>query len=310
VLRVLFIGDASSILEGIVAAGHHVVGIATRPPPRRPQPHLKGVLARAKSSSLRWRGALARLVSGAPRILTGDANAPAFVASARALAPDVLLCAGWPQRLQATLLAVPRRAAVNFHMALLPRHRGADPLAWTILRGDAEAGVTFHVMTPRFDDGPILLQSRFAVAREDTRGSLRARALARGVALLPELLARIEADATFSGAAQDESCATEAPRPRADDIRVDFAHDASEVARRIRARGPAPGVALSCGGRRIVVHFASAIAQGPSAPPGTLVSASANLARVSARDGDVLLASSNGVFRSIAPGTRVREEPR
>jgi methionyl-tRNA formyltransferase len=77
------------------------------------------------------------------------------------LEPDLVLCMGFPWKIPADALAVPRLGWLNGHPSLLPRHRGPVPIAWAIRNGDGEVGVTFHRMDAELDTGPILAQSSY-----------------------------------------------------------------------------------------------------------------------------------------------------
>ena len=72
--------------------------------------------------------------------------------------PDLVVCMGFPWKVPADALAVPRLGWLNSHPSLLPRHRGPVPIAWAIRSGDQEFGITFHRMEPELDTGPILAQ--------------------------------------------------------------------------------------------------------------------------------------------------------
>lgn len=80
--------------------------------------------------------------------------------------PDLLLCMGFPWRIPADALAIPKVGAVNGHPSLLPRWRGPSPVAWTIRSGETELGFTFHRMDDEFDTGPVLAQG--SVPLDDT----------------------------------------------------------------------------------------------------------------------------------------------
>jgi len=74
--------------------------------------------------------------------------------------PDLVVCMGFPWKIPADALAVPRLGWLNGHPSLLPRHRGPLPVAWAIRDGDEETGITFHRMDADLDTGPILSQRR------------------------------------------------------------------------------------------------------------------------------------------------------
>jgi methionyl-tRNA formyltransferase len=75
--------------------------------------------------------------------------------------PDLVVCMGFPWKIPADALAVPRLGWLNGHPSLLPLHRGPVPVAWAIRHGDEEVGITFHRMDAELDTGPILAQRRF-----------------------------------------------------------------------------------------------------------------------------------------------------
>jgi methionyl-tRNA formyltransferase len=78
--------------------------------------------------------------------------------------PDLVVCMGFPWKIPADALAVPRLGWLNGHPSLLPRHRGPIPVAWAIREGDDEIGITFHRMDAQLDTGPIFSQRRYPLA--------------------------------------------------------------------------------------------------------------------------------------------------
>jgi methionyl-tRNA formyltransferase len=130
---------------------------------------------------------------GRPVEVTANANSEPFVRSLRAYRPDVVVMASFDQILTAETLTVPAKGWLNIHPSLLPRHRGPEPIYWTIANGDTEAGITVHLTVPRIDAGPILAQRRTRVSDRDTAGSLSKKLVAEGLLALDETLARLEA---------------------------------------------------------------------------------------------------------------------
>lgn len=129
---------------------------------------------------------------GRPVEVTADANADAFIRSLQGYAPDVVVMASFDQILTSPTLAVPRRGWLNVHPSLLPRHRGPEPIYWTIVDGDREAGITVHLTEPRIDAGPIVAQRRIEVRPDDTAGTLSKRLVAEGVGALDQTLASLQ----------------------------------------------------------------------------------------------------------------------
>ena len=109
------------------------------------------------------------LVLGAPDEL--DVLLPASRSSIAPLLasvrPDLVVCMGFPWKIPAEALAVPRLGWLNGHPSLLPRHRGPLPVAWAIRGGDEEVGITFHLMDAELDTGPILSQRRFPLGEPE-----------------------------------------------------------------------------------------------------------------------------------------------
>src|SRR5437870_9231139 len=115
---------------------------------------------------------------------------PESVERLRALAPDFLVVVAYGQILPGSVLAIPRLGAVNVHASLLPRWRGAAPVARAILAGDHETGITLMEGTPELDAGPILVQERVAIADAETAGELTTRLAQLGATMLERELPR------------------------------------------------------------------------------------------------------------------------
>jgi methionyl-tRNA formyltransferase len=111
----------------------------------------------------------------------------------RATEPDLVLCLGFPWKVPADALEVPRYSWMNGHPSLLPLYRGPSPVSWAIRNGDRKLGFTFHRMDPELDTGAILAQGTFEVGDEHSWEELEPKLVETVVTLLPKALARIEA---------------------------------------------------------------------------------------------------------------------
>ena len=166
---------------------------------------------------------------------------PESVEKVRALSPDLLVVVAYGQIIPPSVLAIPKFGAINVHASLLPRHRGAAPVAYAILAGDRETGVTIMRMDEQLDHGPILA-SRTTVIREgEDAVALTLRLAKLGADLLVDTVARIE---SIQAAEQDHAGATLAPRLRREDGELEWSSGATEIDRRVRALQPWPGVTL------------------------------------------------------------------
>ena len=142
----------------------------------------------------RYGGDLARQVLGAPDEL--DVLLPSsrerIAPLLRTYEPDLVLCLGFPWKIPADALAVPRLGAVNGHPGLLPRYRGPTPVAWAIRRGETEIGFTFHRMDAELDTGPVLAQGAVPLADEHTFEELEPKFVELVSGLLARALERVE----------------------------------------------------------------------------------------------------------------------
>jgi methionyl-tRNA formyltransferase len=182
------------------------------------------------------------------------------------LRPDALVWAAYGNKVPAALIDAVGGRAVNVHPSLLPRWRGAAPIAHAILAGDAETGVTLMEATAELDAGPILAQERVPVGRE-TRGELETHLAGVGAQLLERELPRYLAG-DLTGRPQDPALVTWAPKLDPADGELDLALPADALARIVRAFTPDPGAFTFFRGVRIGVLRASA-ANGPPADHGT-----------------------------------------
>lgn len=177
-------------------------------------------------------------------------RAPESVDRLRRLAPDVLVVVAYGQILTPEVLRIPRLGAVNVHASLLPRHRGAAPIARAILAGDHETGVTIMRMDEQLDHGPVLALRATEIGPREDAVALTTRLAGMGAQLLVETLAQLE---ELHPADQDHDRATVAGRLRREDGELDWDLPADEIDRRVRALQPWPGVTLPTGRGRVKV---------------------------------------------------------
>jgi methionyl-tRNA formyltransferase len=175
---------------------------------------------------------------------------PEAVERIRRLEPDLLVVVAYGQIIPASVLAVPKFGAVNVHASVLPRHRGAAPVAGAILAGDRETGVTIMRMDEQLDHGPILAVRTTLIGELEDAVILTGRLAAIGAGLLVDTVARIE---EIEGVEQDHARATLAPRLRREDGELEWSAGAREIDRRVRALQPWPGVTLPTGRGRVKV---------------------------------------------------------
>ena len=154
--------------------------------------------------------------------------------------------AAFGQILPKAVLDVPVHGSINVHGSVLPRYRGAAPIAWAIIRGETETGITTFQMDPGMDTGDMLLIEATPIGPEETAGELSTRLAEIGARLLLRTLEGID---TLPRIPQDHAKATLAPRLKKEDGWLRPAEPARDLVNRVRGCNPWPGAALVDAGR-------------------------------------------------------------
>jgi methionyl-tRNA formyltransferase len=264
--RILFAGTpAFSVpcLEACRASGAEVAAVYTQPD----RPAGRG---RKLTPSPVKQAALAAgiPVEQPPTLKTVEARA-----TLEAYRPDLLVVVAYGLILSRKVLAIPRLGCWNVHASLLPRWRGAAPIQRAILAGDAESGVDLMQMEAGLDTGPILLERRTPIAREDTGGSLHDRLSLLGAEVLAEGLRRALAGEALVARPQAEAGVMYAHKLEKAEARLDFSRPALALERQVRAFDPWPVAEAEVAGEHVRIWSAQAIDQAQHLPPGSLVAA-------------------------------------
>jgi methionyl-tRNA formyltransferase len=199
---------------------------------------------------------------------------PESLSALRAWQPDLIAVVAYGQLLPAELLRIPPLGCVNLHASLLPKYRGAAPIAWAIARGETVTGVTTMLIDERMDAGDIIFQRETPIGAEDTAATLHDRLAASGGELLAETLAAIRRGKA-PRRPQNEAEATFAPKLSKSDGRIDWSRAAAEICNRVRGFNPWPGCwfELPRGSGRSLRVWRAAVAAGGGAAPGTVLRA-------------------------------------
>jgi methionyl-tRNA formyltransferase len=250
--------------------------------------------------SLRRAAARLRVPFEQPRRI----HAPDVIERLAGFGARALISIQYDQILHAPLFRALAHPCLNLHFALLPRHRGVAPIAWALLCGDAEAGVTLHHMVEAIDAGDLIARKRVRIGAEDTarevydRTSLAAAELFRECYPFSETLlaARLPQDAAA------------ASYHRAGDFdfgsrRVDWSRPAGELQRWLRAMifPPLQQPETRLGGRALRLTRVGALAEASLAPPGSVVEVSAAGARVACGDATLWIRGLADVERPELP---------
>jgi methionyl-tRNA formyltransferase len=233
-VRVLFWGTpefATAPLRALLGEGFDVVAVVTQPD--KP-------VGRSRSTMRASPVKEVALAESIPVLQPEKPRGEEFVASLRALEPDLSVVVAYGHILPKAVIDLPPRGTLNIHASLLPALRGAAPIQAAIREGHAETGVTIMQMVPALDAGPMLLKASTPILEDETAGELALRLSEVGAMALIEALALLELGLARPEE-QDESAATYAAKLTRESARVDWTRTAHEVGRHIRAYDPKPG---------------------------------------------------------------------
>jgi methionyl-tRNA formyltransferase len=184
--------------------------------------------------------------------------------------PDVIVVAAFGQILPRPVLSLPRYGCLNVHPSLLPRFRGASPVAAAILAGDLFTGVSIMLLDEGLDTGPLLARAQVPIAAQDTAGSLSAKLSRVGAQLLLEVLPRW-LGGELTPRPQDEAQASYAGPISKQAGEIDWKLGALTIWRRVRAYQPWPGAYTRWQGRRLGILEAVPLSGEGAAPAGRVV---------------------------------------
>ena len=275
-MRVLFYGTPEFAVPtlDVLLRHHQVCAVVTQPdrPAHRGQ--------RLTASPVKRRAEEA----GLPVLQPVRVREPGWAEQLRELKAEVAVVIAFGQILPRPVLDAATRGSINVHASLLPKYRGAAPIAWSIIRGETETGVTTMQMDEGMDTGPMLLTARTAIPPDETAGELSARLSVLGAELLLETLATLD---RIAPQPQPHEHATLAPRLKKTDGHLDWSAPAQSLVDRVRGCNPWPGGFTRAPGGALLIWRAAALAVPSAGAPGTLVETPGGLA-VAAGDGAVL----------------------
>ena len=194
----------------------------------------------------------AALAHNIPTFQPAKMKVPETEAALRAFDADVAVVAAYGRILPPNLLAVPKHGCINVHASLLPRWRGAAPIAYCIWHGDAETGVDIMRMEAGLDTGPVFGEGRLSIAADDTTATLTPKLAQLGATTLVRLLPRI-LSGELTATPQASDGVTHAPPLTKDNGKLDFDRPARELERQIRAMNPWPMASAMLGANRVAI---------------------------------------------------------
>lgn len=178
----------------------------------------------------------------------------------KAEAPDYIVVTAFGKILPKEILALPAYACINVHGSLLPRYRGAAPIQWSVLNGDAQTGLTTMLMDEGLDTGDILLQEKTAIGENETAGELFDRLAAMSAPILLKTLA-LYTKGEITPVRQDDSKADYVSVLKKEMAAVNWSRPATEIHNLVRGMHPWPVAFTKLNGKILKIH-ASRVADG------------------------------------------------
>ena len=212
----------------------------------------------------------AALELGLPVFQWSSLRTPEALAILADLKADLFLVAAYGLHIPDEVVALPPKGCLNLHPSLLPRHRGASPVASAILAGDVDTGVAVLLVTSEMDAGDIVAQERTPIGPDESTGALTARLGEWGADVYVDAVTRwLRGEARPW--AQDASQATWSQRLTREDARLDWRKDATALARQVRAFDPWPGTHTTWRGEPVSILAAAQLEWRGEEQPGTVL---------------------------------------
>jgi methionyl-tRNA formyltransferase len=280
-MRIVFMGTpdfAVPTLTQLAAGGHDIAAVYAR------APKAAGRGMAERRSPVQVKAESLRLPVLHPVSLKSDAAAAAF----RAQKADVVVVVAYGLLLPKPILEAPKFGCLNLHASLLPRWRGAAPIARAIMEGDTETGVAIMRMDAGLDTGPVALTERMPVPLDATAGEMHDQLAKSGADLMVRAVSLLDKGA-LQFTLQPEAGATYAKKLDKNETRIDWSKSAKEVHNHIRGLSPFPGAwfEIEIGKERIRVRALRSTSVENAGKPGTVL------------DGHLTIACGEGAVRLL-----------
>ncbi len=280
-MRILFMGTpdfAVSSLRRLVEDGHEICGVLTQPDKPKNRGH-KLTPTPVKEYALTKNLAVYQPVT------LRNAQSLELV---RSLEPELIVVAAYGKLLPEEILSVPPRGSINVHSSLLPKYRGAAPINWAVLNGEAETGVSIMYMAKELDAGDVILQMSTTIGETEDAQSLTQRLAELGAEALSKTVQAL-ADGTASRTPQDHERHTYAPMLGKELSPVDWTRSAHAVSCQVRGLIPWPCATTDViSGEEMKLYAVRETGEETSACPGTVTAAGKQGIDIACGDGKIL----------------------
>lgn len=280
-MKVVFMGTPDfsvGALEALVKAGHEVTAVVTQPD-RQKGRSLEMSFSPVKECALRYE----LPVFQPEKIKTAEA-----VEVLRRYEADIFVVAAFGQILSKEILEMPKYGCINIHASLLPKYRGAAPIQWAILNGDAITGVTIMQMNEGLDTGDILTTKEVEISAEETGESLFDKLAIAGAELLIETLPEIE-KGTLTPIKQEEEKASHVRMLTKEMGKIDWEKEAIVLERLVRGMNSWPSAYCRLRNKNMKVWRAAVLEEDTAARPGEIVNVTKDALYIQTGKGQLIL---------------------
>lgn len=262
-MKIVFMGTpkaAVTSLDRLIIDGHEIVGVYTQPD--KPSGRGNKITASPVKQFAEARG----LRVFQPTKLREQKTVDEF----KSLAADIVVVVAYGRILPSDYLNAFPKGAVNVHFSLLPKYRGAAPVNWAIVNGEAKTGVTTMKMDAGLDTGDVLLVKETSIGHDENAVDLMDRLAEIGAEALAETLANFD---SIEPKAQDDGNASFARIMKREDGRIDWNLTAGEIAARVRGFTPFPGTFTAFRGSKLGIISATTADERHDVFPGQIIKA-------------------------------------
>lgn len=270
---------AVASLDALIKAGCNVVGVVTAPD----KPAGRG--QKLNESAVKQYA----LKSGLKVLQPVKLKNPEFLAELKALNADLQVVVAF-RMLPEVVWNMPPKGTINLHASLLPQYRGAAPINWAIINGEAESGVTTFFLKHEIDTGDILFTEKVSLSGHETAGELHDRLMNKGAGLLVKTVKGVESgrynEHPQSQLAEDVEL-KHAPKIFKEDCMVDWNQPARSIYNKIRGLSPVPTAYTMLNGKNLKIYRAEHEQKQPGIQPGGFLTDNKTYLKFAARDGFV-----------------------
>jgi len=276
-MKVIFMGTpdfAVGTLEEIIKAGHEVVLVVTQPDKPR-----------GRSGALQFPPVKECAVAHGievfqPKKIREEEN----VEYLRKYNADITVVAAFGQLLPKSILEMPKHGCINVHASLLPKYRGAAPIQWSVINGDAVTGVTIMQMDIGMDTGDMIAKREVVIGEEETGGGLFDKLAEVGAKLCVDTMVEIE-NGTATRTPQNHDEATHVSMISKELGNIDWNKSAVEIERLIRGLNPWPSAFTKLDGKTFKIWKAKVVSEHTNKQPGRIVNVGKDVLEVQTGEG-------------------------